>query len=90
MNRISFKSSLIWFTATALLLALLITAILARRIMHPLGAAVSAADRIAGGEFETPIPQAGKDETGILLKSMTVMQDNIRTMVEREKNFSPL
>jgi signal transduction histidine kinase/HAMP domain-containing protein len=82
---LSFKSSLIWFTATALLLAMLITAVLARRIMRPLGAAVSAADRIAGGEFETPIPQAGKDETGILLKSMTVMQDNIRTMVEREK-----
>ena len=80
-----FKSSLIWFTATALLLAMLITAALARRIMHPLGSAVAAADRIAGGEFETPIPQAGKDETGILLKSMTVMQDNIRVMMDREK-----
>jgi signal transduction histidine kinase/HAMP domain-containing protein len=82
---LSFKSSLIWFTATALLLAMLITAALARRIMHPLGSAVAAADRIAGGEFETPIPQAGKDETGILLKSMTVMQDNIRIMMDREK-----
>jgi signal transduction histidine kinase/HAMP domain-containing protein len=80
-----FKSSLVWFTATALLLAMLITAVLARRIMHPLGSAVSAANRIAAGEFETPIPQAGKDETGILLNSMTVMQDSIRTMMEREK-----
>jgi signal transduction histidine kinase/HAMP domain-containing protein len=82
---LSFKSSLGWFTAVALLLAMLITAILARRIMHPLSSAVQAADRIAGGEFETPIPQAGKDETGILLNSMTVMQDNIRTMMAREK-----
>jgi signal transduction histidine kinase/HAMP domain-containing protein len=81
----SFKSSLGWFTAFALILALLITAILARRIMRPLKAAVSAADSIAAGEFETPIPRAGKDETGILLNSMTVMQDNIRTMVAREQ-----
>jgi signal transduction histidine kinase/HAMP domain-containing protein len=80
-----FKSSLVWFTATALLLAMLITAVLARRIMHPLGSAVAAANRIAAGEFETPIPQAGQDETGILLNSMTVMQDSIRTMMEREK-----
>jgi signal transduction histidine kinase/HAMP domain-containing protein len=80
-----FKSSLVWFTATALLLAMLITAVLARRIMHPLGSAVAAADRIAAGEFETPIPQAGQDETGILLNSMTVMQDSIRSMMEREK-----
>jgi signal transduction histidine kinase/HAMP domain-containing protein len=82
---LSFKSSLGWVTAFALILSLLITVVLARRIMNPLNAAVSAANRIAGGEFETPIPQAGKDETGILLTSMTVMQDNIHTMVVREQ-----
>jgi signal transduction histidine kinase/HAMP domain-containing protein len=82
---LSFKYSLGWVTAAALLLSLLITAILARRIMKPLSSAVSAADRIAGGEFETAIPQAGRDETGVLLKSMTVMQDNIRAMMDREK-----
>ncbi len=81
---LSFKYSLGWFTAAALLLAMLITAVLARRIMRPLSSAVAAADRIAQGQFETPIPDAGKDETGILLNSMTVMQDNIRTMMARE------
>ena len=81
----NFKYVLIGVTALALALSLLITLFLARRIMRPLLSAVSAADRIALGEFETPIPLAGKDETGILLKSMTVMQDNIRAMVEREK-----
>ena len=80
-----FKYVLIGVTALALALSLIITLLLARRIMRPLSSAVLAADRIALGEFETPIPQAGEDETGILLKSMTVMQDNIRGMVEREK-----
>jgi len=82
---LQFKYSLGWFTAVALLLAALITAILARRIMKPLGSAAAAADHIAKGEFETPIPQAGKDETGVLLRSMTVMQGSIREMMGREK-----
>ncbi|HTT99791.1 MAG TPA: ATP-binding protein [Rhizomicrobium sp.] len=80
-----FKSSLWWVTAFAFLFALFVTVFLARRIMMPLKSAVLAANSIAIGEFETQIPKAGKDETGILLHSMTVMQDNIRTLVEREK-----
>jgi len=80
-----FKSSLWWFTACAFIFALLVTVFLARRIMQPLKSAVEAANSIAIGEFETQIPQASKDETGVLLHSMTVMQDNIRTLVEREK-----
>jgi two-component system cell cycle sensor histidine kinase PleC len=76
---------LIGATVIALVLSLIITLLLARRIMRPLSAAVAAANHIAQGEFETPIPEAGEDETGILLKSMTVMQRNIRDMVEREK-----
>ncbi len=70
--------------AGALLLAFLITVLLTRRIARPLSQAAAVADRIAGGEFETVIPAGGADETGTLLRSMTVMQDNIRGMMERE------
>jgi signal transduction histidine kinase/HAMP domain-containing protein len=79
-----FKSSTLAVTLAAVVLALLITLSLTRRIMRPLSAAAGVADRIADGEFQTPIPRGSKDETGILLNSMTVMQDNIRTMMERE------
>jgi signal transduction histidine kinase len=68
----------------SLLLAIVITLFLARRIVKPLSAAASVADRIARGEFETQIPLGGSDETGALLRSMTVMQDSIRTMMARE------
>jgi signal transduction histidine kinase len=68
----------------SLLLAIAITVFLARRIVRPLSSAATVADRIAGGEFETPIPAGGDDETGALLRSMTVMQDNIRAMMARE------
>lgn len=70
--------------ALALMLSAAITFILARRIVNPLTAAATVADRIAGGELHTPIPSGGQDETGTLLRSMTVMQDSIRAMMERE------
>jgi signal transduction histidine kinase/HAMP domain-containing protein len=73
-------------TVLGLLLSAAITLVLARRIIRPLRDAASVADRIAGGELETSIPQGGPDETGALLRSMTVMQDSIRIMVEREKS----
>ncbi|HEX3954286.1 MAG TPA: ATP-binding protein [Stellaceae bacterium] len=71
--------------ALALFLSAAITLLLTRRIMRPLAAAAGAADRISQGAFDTPIPPGGEDETGILLRSMTVMQDSIRSMVEREQ-----
>ncbi len=69
----------------SLLLAFFTTRFLTRRIAHPLAQAASVADRVAAGEFETEIPTGGPDETGILLRSLSVMQANIRAMVEREK-----
>jgi len=71
-------------TILALLLAGAITLFLRSRIVRPLSAAAGVADRIASGELQTPIPPGGGDETGALLRSMTVMQDNIREMMARE------
>ncbi len=81
----SFKYATIGSTAAALFLACAITLFLARRIVQPLATAAEIADRIAGGELTTPIPAGGADETGTLLRSMTIMRDNIRDMVEREQ-----
>jgi signal transduction histidine kinase/HAMP domain-containing protein len=71
-------------TLIALLLACAITWHLRARIVQPLAAAASVADRIAKGELQTAIPAGGSDETGALLGSMTVMQENIRQMMARE------
>ncbi|HEX2590430.1 MAG TPA: ATP-binding protein [Rhizomicrobium sp.] len=79
-----YKYASIGFTIFSLLLALGITVALTQRIARPMAAAAKVADRIAAGELQTQIPAGGADETGILLNSMTVMQDNIREMVERE------
>jgi signal transduction histidine kinase len=83
----NFKYASIAMTIFALLLAAGITLILRSRIVRPLRSAASVADRIARGELQTTIPQGGADETGALLKSMTVMQDNIREAMTREKEL---
>lgn len=80
----NYKYALIAMTALALLLAAGITLLLRSRIVRPLQAAARVADRIARGELQTQIPQGGRDETGALLGSMTVMQHSIRQMMGRE------
>ncbi len=72
-------------TGLALLLAIALTLFLARSIVRPLRAAARAADRIAGGDMQTAIPLGRKDETGVLLRSMQAMQDNIRAMMAEKK-----
>src|SRR4051794_41027630 len=78
-----FKYSSLAAIVLALLIAGGITLSLVHRIIRPLRDAASVADRIAEGEFEASIPTGRPDETGQLLRSMAVMQQNIRDMVER-------
>ena len=80
-----FKYSSLAALVLALLLAAGITFMLVRRIIRPLRGAAAIADRIAAGELQAPIPEGGRDETGLLLRSMAVMQQNIRDRVEREQ-----
>jgi signal transduction histidine kinase len=86
-NVANYKYASIAITVLALLLSAFITLLLRSRIVRPLRAAATVADRIAKGEMQTPIPPGGQDETGALLKSMTVMQDNIREAMTREKDL---
>ena len=86
-NIANYLYAIVGATLLALGLAAAITLFLRRRIIRPLSAAAAVADRIAKGELQTEIPHGGSDETGALLKSMTVMQDNIRGMMTRETSL---
>jgi signal transduction histidine kinase len=83
-NVANYRYATVAATLLALLLAAAITLFLRRRIIRPLSAAAAVADRIAQGQLQTEIPAGGGDETGALLRSMTVMQDSIRAMMSRE------
>jgi diguanylate cyclase (GGDEF)-like protein len=76
----------ITLTSIAVFASTLLAFTLSRRIVRPLSSAASVADRIAAGEFDAPIPEGGTDEAGVLLGSMTVMQQRIGEMVAKEKS----
>ncbi len=84
-NIARYKNVSIAVTVLSLLLATALTIYLKNVIVRPLSAAARVADRIAAGQLQAAIPAGGDDETGALLKSMTVMQDNIRRMMNREQ-----
>jgi len=86
-NVADYRYATLGATLLALVLAAAITLFLRRRIIRPLSDAAAVADRIAKGQLQTEIPAGGNDETGALLKSMTVMQDSIREMMARETSL---
>ncbi|HEY1310797.1 MAG TPA: EAL domain-containing protein [Pseudolabrys sp.] len=71
-------------TVLALVLSGLVAWALARRIVRPVAMASNIAERIASGKLYDIIPKGGADELGVLLASMGLMRDNIKTMMERE------
>lgn len=71
-------------TVLALLLSAIVAWALARRIVRPLAVASNVAECIAIGKLDVVIPKGTADELGVLLASMGLMRDNIKTMMERE------
>ena len=63
--------------AGSLLVALCVTALLARLIAPPIGRAVRIAQSIAGGRLDNPIAVSGRGETSDLLRALAVMQSSI-------------
>jgi len=68
----------------ALFLSALVARGLTRRVVGPVAAASSVAERIAAGELDVGVPRGSADELGALLGAMSKMRDNIRAMMERE------
>lgn len=77
---------------TSILIALVITAVLAtsitRSITLPLQQAVNATETIAGGKLTQQIRFDGNDEPAKLLASVALMQDNLRSTITQIGNSS--
>ena len=65
----------------ALLLAALISVLITRSITAPLAMATATAEAIARGRFDGRIDIRARDETGLLLNSMKIMQDSLQRFV---------
>ncbi|EOV9654721.1 methyl-accepting chemotaxis protein [Cronobacter turicensis] len=55
--------------------------VLARSITLPLGEAVKAAQAIAAGDLSTRLVAHSKDETGVLIDTLTAMQEQLKKVV---------
>jgi signal transduction histidine kinase len=76
-------ATLIFLTATLLGLAL------TWKIFDPVRVLLGATRRLASGDFDAPVPEAGKDELGTLSASFRAMRDDLRsaqrTLAESER-----
>lgn len=72
------------FGASLLAVALLAigAVFVARQIARPIIAISNAAQRVAGGDFDQPVPVLAEDETGILANSFNQMTVQIQELVE--------
>ncbi|EXJ13195.1 methyl-accepting chemotaxis protein [Imhoffiella purpurea] len=65
----------------SVLLAFIIAYTVTRSVVRPLGQAVSAADRMAQGDFDFSIQTRAKDETGRLLTSVNKVQASLKGLI---------
>jgi len=73
---------LFFLGSLTILLALLFAWGVARSVTKPLGVLTRAAQRIAGGDLDEPIPSLGEDEIGRLARSFDQMRATLRASLE--------
>ena len=73
-------------TGAALALGTTVAGLLASQILRQIESVSHVADRIAAGDLDVEIQPQGRDEIGRLLAAMATMRDNIRAMVQRERD----
>lgn len=72
-----FRAQVGVFGLVVLLLVVLVTILVSRRITAPLSDLSDAAQRIGAGDMETPVPPGGADEIGELARALAQMQSDI-------------
>lgn len=74
----------------ALLLAFVISYILARRMTGPIEKMVEATDAVRDGNYEVSLPVEQRDEIGILARSFRMMIEELKEKAELEKQVAAL
>jgi methyl-accepting chemotaxis protein len=77
------RKILVGGTALVVILSIIVSYFLARRITGPLEAAVGLAEAISKGDLTKRLPVRGRDEVGRLGKSLNEMVDNLRAYTQR-------
>jgi len=69
--------------AGGILLAIVLSLWIAARVSHPIEQLARAAEEVAGGKWETRVPERGRDEVGVLARSFNHMTGQLVSQRER-------
>ena len=70
----------------ATLIAIVLAILISRSISRPINEAVKVAQRVASGDLSGSIDARGTDETGLLLRALKEMNDNLQGIVARVRH----
>lgn len=74
--------------ALAIIAAILLGIYLTRSIVRPLNEAVAVAERVAAGDLSSKIAINSRDETGVLMRALQQMNDNLLSIVTEVRTGS--
>jgi methyl-accepting chemotaxis protein len=66
----------------AFIAAIALGVLITRSIVRPLALAVRSAEQVAAGDLSQPIATGAKDELGILMTALHIMQGNLKTTIK--------
>jgi methyl-accepting chemotaxis protein len=84
LTEATFRSARAWvisFVAAAVAIAALMAVWITRLITRPVARAVRAAESIAAGDLTVDLSATGKDETAVLLQTLSAMKDRLAQIV---------
>ncbi|MSQ80100.1 MAG: HAMP domain-containing protein [Candidatus Methylopumilus sp.] len=84
--KVIFSITLTLVLMLAILAAVAIAFLLSRKLSEPLALLAEGTKKIAKGNFKTMLPEKGKDELGILVKSFNSMTRQLDQATEASKN----
>jgi len=82
------RNKMIWITAIAIIVAMMITSIVVRLSLRPIEELAMATGRVAGGDYDVKVREGRNDEIGELAASFNKMTDDLKlsrnALVEKE------
>ena len=84
------EKTLLMVGLAALLLAFVVSYLLARRMTGPIGRMVAATESVRDGSYDVPLPVEQNDEIGILARSFRMMLEELKEKAELEKQIAQL
>lgn len=79
----SFRRTLVGVGMAGALLIVLLSVVVARRLVRPIHLLAHAAERIGRGELDQPVRQTSRDEIGLVAETMDEMRQQLRRRDER-------